>query len=79
MPDTMNVERRKLLKVLGAELALTPGAEGMKGAVAKAEELVAQPPNAFMPQQFKNPANPEIHRKTTAEEIWSDPTPARGI
>ena len=72
MPDTMSVERRKLLKVLGAELILTPGSEGMKGAVAKAEELVAQTPHAFMPQQFKNPANPEIHRKTTAEEIWSD-------
>jgi cysteine synthase A len=72
MPDTMSVERRKLLKVLGAELILTPGAEGMKGAIAKAEELVAQTPHAFMPQQFKNPANPEIHRKTTAEEIWSD-------
>jgi cysteine synthase len=72
MPDTMSMERRKLLKVLGAELILTPGAEGMKGAIAKAEELVAQTPRAFMPQQFKNPANPEIHRKTTAEEIWSD-------
>jgi cysteine synthase A len=72
MPDTMSVERRKLLKVLGAELVLTPGSEGMKGAVAKAEELVSQTPRAFMPQQFKNPANPEIHRKTTAEEIWSD-------
>ena len=72
MPDTMSVERRKLLKVLGAELILTPGSEGMKGAVAKAEELVAQTPHAFMPQQFKNPSNPEIHRKTTAEEIWSD-------
>ncbi len=72
MPDTMSVERRKLLKVLGAELILTPGSEGMKGAIAKAEELVAQTPHAFMPQQFKNPANPEIHRKTTAEEIWSD-------
>jgi len=72
MPDTMSIERRKLLKVLGAELVLTPGAEGMKGAVAKAEELVVQTPHAFMPQQFKNPANPMIHRKTTAEEIWSD-------
>jgi cysteine synthase A len=72
MPDTMSVERRALLKVLGAELILTPGAEGMPGAVRKAEELVAQDPRYFMPQQFKNPANPEVHRRTTAEEIWRD-------
>lgn len=72
MPDTMSIERRNLLKALGAELVLTPGTEGMKGAIKKAEELVSQTPNSFMPQQFKNPANPEIHRKTTAEEIWRD-------
>ncbi|HEY6838630.1 MAG TPA: cysteine synthase A [Geobacteraceae bacterium] len=72
MPDTMSIERRNLLKALGAELVLTPGAEGMKGAIRKAEELAAQIPNAFVPQQFTNPANPEIHRKTTAEEIWRD-------
>lgn len=72
MPDTMSVERRNLLKAYGAELVLTPGADGMKGAIRKAEEMVSQIPNAFMPQQFKNPANPEIHRLTTAEEIWSD-------
>lgn len=72
MPDTMSVERRQLLSIFGAELILTPGAEGMKGAIKKAEELVAANPNYFMPQQFKNPANPEIHRLTTAEEIWRD-------
>ncbi|RCX17259.1 cysteine synthase [Anaerobacterium chartisolvens] len=72
MPDTMSVERRNLLKALGAELVLTPGSEGMKGAIRKAEELVAQTPSSYMPQQFKNPANPEIHRRTTAEEIWRD-------
>ena len=72
MPETMSIERRQLLQILGAELVLTPGAEGMSGAVRKAEELSGSIPNAYMPQQFKNPANPEIHRKTTAEEIWRD-------
>jgi len=72
MPESMSIERRRMLKALGAELVLTPAAEGMPGAVLRAEELVAKNPNYFMPQQFKNPANPEIHRKTTAEEIWRD-------
>ncbi|MGV8075395.1 MAG: cysteine synthase A [Syntrophobacteraceae bacterium] len=72
MPETMSLERRKLLKHLGAELVLTPGAEGMRGAINKAKEILSQVPNAYMPDQFSNPANPEIHRKTTAEEIWRD-------
>jgi cysteine synthase A len=72
MPETMSAERRNLLKALGAEIVLTPGADGMKGAIAKAKELSMQIPNSWIPGQFENPANPEIHRKTTAEEIWND-------
>jgi len=72
MPDTMSIERRQLLNIFGAELVLTPGSEGMPGAIREAEELLKSTPNSFMPHQFKNPANPKIHRETTAEEIWND-------
>lgn len=72
MPETMSLERRAMLKAYGAQLELTPGGEGMKGAIRRAEEIVAEEPHAFMPQQFKNPANPQIHRETTAEELWAD-------
>ena len=72
MPETMTMERRQLLAALGAELVLTPGSEGMKGAIRRAEEMAASQPNSFLPQQFKNPANPQVHRETTAEEIWND-------
>ena len=72
MPDTMTMERRQLLAAMGSEIVLTPGSEGMRGAVTRAEQLVAETPNSWMPQQFTNPANPKIHRETTAEEIWND-------
>src|SRR5512136_3475879 len=72
MPETMSLERRQLLEAFGAEIVLTPGTEGMTGAVRRAEALVAETPNSFMPQQFKNPVNPQVHRETTAEEIWRD-------
>jgi cysteine synthase A len=72
MPETMSIERRKLLAALGAQIVLTPGPEGMRGAIARAAEIVAKTPNAYMPQQFDNPANPKVHRETTAEEVWRD-------
>jgi cysteine synthase len=72
MPETMSIERRKLLRGFGADLVLTPGPEGMRGAIAQAEAIAAEIPNAWIPQQFKNPANPEVHRRTTAEELWND-------
>ena len=72
MPESMSIERRKMLALLGAELVLTPAAQGMKGAIARAQEIVASSPDAIIPQQFENPANPDIHRRTTAEEIWND-------
>jgi cysteine synthase A len=72
MPESMSIERRRLLKALGAQVVLTPAADGMRGAIGRAEEILRQHPKSFMPQQFQNPANPEIHRLTTAEEIWAD-------